>query len=149
MVQGVRLEPELLRQLRRSLASQGQSDRVLLPGEKQVLRDPGLIDAVVAAVQRRYAPDLPPGWDAPGAATELIYWETDWVASARDVFRRSVAIAAAQGVQGFLHAGEALVRLTEFGKSHGPLAETDGRSWMIADAPLFTDAMANADLLNR
>lgn len=148
MLQGIPLEPKLLERLRRGLASE-RLDGQRLQGERQVVRDPALIDEVIAAVQRRYAPHPPRGWDAGGRATELIYWETDWVALAREVFRRSVTMAADRGPRGFVHSGEVLVASERSDESSSRRMDVGGPAWTMTDAPLFTDAMANADLLNR
>ena len=82
---------------------------------------------------------IPLGWDDDD---DINIWrfETDWVKAGREVIR--VSLAAARDAA--THGGEALV-----GPPEGPNRNDDAPSWMISDAPLFTDQRPNADILNR
>ena len=82
---------------------------------------------------------VPYGWDDPGL-TVLWRFETDWVKAGREVVR--VSLNAARDAA--THGGEALV-----GPLEGPQRNDETPTWMIQDAPLFTDQRPNADILNR
>jgi spermidine synthase len=80
----------------------------------------------------------PVGWDDAAEAKMVWRRETDWVKAAREVWRVSL-IGAKDAAT---HGGAALV---------GPLEnERAGAeaTWGIPDAPLFTDQMPNADIVN-
>lgn len=81
----------------------------------------------------------PLGWADATAARYLYRRETDWVKAAREVWR--VSLNAAR--DGATHGGEALV-----GPVDGPERESATANWTIGDAPLFTDQMPNADIVN-
>ena len=77
------------------------------------------------------------GW-AVRAGDGLHLRETDWVAAARESFRLSVITARDEN-----HDGETLV-----GPSELERATIKKPTWIIKDAPLFTDQMPNADIYN-
>jgi hypothetical protein len=96
--------------------------------------DGTLVLQVMEAVQRSGI-QLPLGWPDE-AADQLHRREIDWVLAARETFRLGVLCGRDVSSE-----GESLV---------GPLeAERQGPvTWMIPDAPLFTDQMPNADIVN-
>lgn len=81
----------------------------------------------------------PLGWADANGARSLFRRETDWVKAAREVWRVSMNSAR----DGATHGGEALV-----GPVDGPERESAAANWTIGDAPLFTDQMPNADIVN-
>ena len=81
----------------------------------------------------------PLGWAEANGARSLYRRETDWVKAAREVWRVSMNSAR----DGATHGGEALV-----GPVDGPGRESASANWTIGDAPLFTDQMPNADIVN-
>ena len=81
----------------------------------------------------------PVGWDDSADAKLVWRRETDWVKAAREVWR--VSLIAAKDATA--HSGEALV-----GPLEGPDRESAAVTWGIPDAPLFTDQMPNADIVN-
>jgi hypothetical protein len=100
--------------------------------KRTVLLDPGVGKAAAET-----------GWNE--RATFATMRRIDWVLHAREAFSTSVASAKDQAQHGAL-------ALT--GPPEGPQRETQqtsalGANWKIADAPLFTDAMPNADIYNR
>ncbi|GDY12539.1 hypothetical protein LBMAG53_14170 [Planctomycetota bacterium] len=101
--------------------------------------DIGLIEQAQRAVQASTGLRLT-GWDRPGKF--LIRVDTDCVLLPREVSRLAQIIIKDHD----LTDGEALV---------GPLDPPGGErprqaaTWTIADAPLFTDQMPNADIWNR
>jgi Spermine/spermidine synthase domain len=97
----------------------------------QVLR------AVDTAVKDGKVRAMPFGWNDRKNMGMVQRRETDWVLAARETFRISVLLARDPNF-----SGEALV---------GPLeSERSGKNpnWIIAEAPLFTDQMPNADIFN-
>ena len=77
------------------------------------------------------------GW-AERAGDSLHLRETDWVAAARETFHLSVITARDEN-----HDGETLV-----GPPESERATIKKPTWIIKDAPLFTDQMPNADIYN-
>lgn len=102
--------------------------------------DRALILQGMAAV--RAAPGLPfrRGWDAEARELLLIRRVVDWVAWPRETWRASIAFAA----NPTLHDPDQLV-----GPVDGPERESAPQSWLMLDAPLFTDQTPNADIVNR
>ncbi len=81
---------------------------------------------------------FPLGWaDAPEAK---VLWrrEIDWVKGAREVWRVTMINARDANT----NSGESLV-----GPLEGPQRDSAMVNWTIADAPLFTDQMPNADIV--
>ena len=81
----------------------------------------------------------PLGWDAAADAKLMIRREIDWVKATREIWH--VSLRAARDANA--HGGEALV-----GPLEGPEREHAEATWQITDAPLFTDQMPNADIVN-
>jgi len=101
--------------------------------------------AVLADHQQRGLPP-PAGWAELQDADRLFFERIDWVDHARRVFRNSVEIARLPaGIGRFAHQGIMLVG-PEDEQRRAELA--DDPTWIIDDAPLFTDARPNADILN-
>lgn len=102
--------------------------------------DTQLIDQVYrAADELTKAGKLEPavGW-AERAGDTLHLRETDWVAAARETFRLSVITARDEN-----HDGDTLV-----GPQESERKNIGKPTWIITDAPLFTDQMPNADIYN-
>ena len=97
--------------------------------------DPQLVAAVADAGRAlRYAT----GWDDHGAAA-VVRTATDVVLVPREIWRVSTTFAR----RAALNDPEALVGPVDgMGRPSTP-------TWLISDAPLFTDQMPNADILNR
>ena len=110
--------------------------------------DQNAVDLARAAVRRWHAEHAsdptPLGWGAGGdgkpSASQLRRRETDWLQASREVWR--VSINAARDAS--RHSADALV-----GPVDGPEREAATPNWTITDAPLFTDQMPNADIVNR
>jgi hypothetical protein len=83
---------------------------------------------------------LPLGWTDLGDATYIQRRDTDWVLAGRETFRASV-IAARDGTK---WSGEALTGDVE----QGERPRIKDATWLIPDAPLFTDQRPNADIYN-
>lgn len=83
--------------------------------------------------------ELPLNWGERTDNTQLVYSYTDWVAFTRSVWRRALAAADERDSRArFVHAGTTIV------------GEPDARDRaLIPDAPEFTDAQPNADVMNR
>jgi spermidine synthase len=96
--------------------------------------DVTLVREAMEAVQRSGI-QVPLGWPDE-AADQLHRREIDWVLAARETFRLGVLCG-----RDVSSDGEALVGPLE-GERTGPV------NWIIADAPLFTDQMPNADIVN-
>ncbi len=109
--------------------------------------DPSTISAARRAVAAWYAAERsrlkltesPLGWSDAPEARGLLRREIDWVKASREVWR--VSLLAARDASA--HGGEALV-----GPLEGPERDDDHPTWRISDAPLFTDQMPNADIVN-
>jgi hypothetical protein len=84
---------------------------------------------------------VPKGWNERGEVTKLYRCETDWVLAGRETFRVSVENARDSSK----HSGEALTGDLPEGSERDAVRNP---TWIIADAPLFTDQMANADIFN-
>lgn len=81
----------------------------------------------------------PMGWDSLQQAKTVYRREVDWVKATREIWH--VSLRAARDANA--HGGEALV-----GPVEGPEREQAEATWKITDAPLFTDQMPNADIVN-
>jgi hypothetical protein len=95
-------------------------------------------NALDEALAKGRLKQMPFGWSDRQQVTMLERRETDWVLAARELFHTVVNVARDPN-----YGGEALV---------GPL-EAERKAvttpnWIITDAPLFTDQMANADIFN-
>jgi spermidine synthase len=77
------------------------------------------------------------GW-AERAGDSLHLRETDWVAAARETFRLSVITARDEN-----HDGDNLV-----GPQESERQAAGKPTWIIKEAPLYTDQMPNADIYN-
>lgn len=109
--------------------------------EFRLVDDPAVIGRVrTAALAWAQAEGLPAplGWDrAPKA---LVVRRTDWLKAAREVWRVSIQA----GRDAAKHGADALV-----GPIDGSPDRNDAQpTWIIGDAPLFTDQMPNADIVN-
>lgn len=80
------------------------------------------------------------GWNDPSVDAVHIQ-HRDWVQYSRAVWRLSVQAAMTRKGRAFAHGAELLVGAPE-------ASAEDRRDAMIPDAPLFTDAMPNADIYN-
>lgn len=94
--------------------------------------------AVDEALSKGQLKSMPFGWDQRGQIAMLERRETDWVLAARELFRTVVAVARDPSFD-----GEALV-----GPLEAERATIKTPTWLIKDAPLFTDQMPNADIFN-
>ncbi len=81
----------------------------------------------------------PLGWDDAANVKGMMRREIDWVKATREIWH--VSLRAARDANA--HGGEALV-----GPPEGPEREHAEATWQITDAPLFTDQMPNADIVN-
>ncbi len=81
----------------------------------------------------------PLGWADATDAKILFRREIDWVKATREIWH--VSLRAARDANA--HGGEALV-----GPLDGPERDKAEATWQITDAPLFTDQMPNADIVN-
>lgn len=90
------------------------------------------------ADQERIA--LPEGWREIGSADAIQRRDTDWVLAARETVRTSVATAR----DATKWSGVALTGDVEQGERPAVKEPT----WLIPDAPLFTDQRPNADIYN-
>jgi hypothetical protein len=111
--------------------------------QRWMTKDTALMDQLFQAVHDAVAKgalrEYPKGWAQ--RSNDIVYMErreSDWVLTARDLFRNVVQVARDPN-----YDGEALV---------GPLEAERPASgmitWTIVDAPLFTDQMPNADIFN-
>ena len=107
----------------------------------RIVDDKAVIAKVRAAAltwaAREHLPE-PLGWQDPGFASLLIR-RTDWLKASREVWRVSIQA----GRDAAKHGAEALV-----GPVDGPDRDDRNPTWIIGDAPLFTDQMPNADIVN-
>jgi hypothetical protein len=94
--------------------------------------------AVDEALSKGRLKSMPFGWEKRTQVAMLERRETDWVLAARELFRIAVAVARDPS-----YDGEALV-----GPLEAERAAIKTPTWLIKDAPLFTDQMPNADILN-
>ena len=109
--------------------------------EFRVIDDKAVIAKVRAAglawaAQEGLAPPL--GWNDPSLHS-LLLRRTDWLKASREVWRVSIQA----GRDAAKHGAEALV-----GPLEGPDRDDRNPTWIIGDAPLFTDQMPNADIVN-
>ena len=109
--------------------------------EYRLVEDKGIVAKVRAAAHAWAAREglpQPLGWGDEAHA--LLIRRTDWLKASREVWRVSIQA----GRDAAKHGADALV---------GPVdgsPERDDRNptWIIGDAPLFTDQMPNADIVN-
>ncbi len=104
--------------------------------------DRALIDVAFRAVDEAVAKgrlkQMPFGWKQRQQVGMMERRETDWVLAARELFRTAVLVARDPS-----YGGEALV-----GPLEAERAAITKPNWIITEAPLFTDQMANADIFN-
>ncbi len=141
------LDPSFLELLDRGMHQTTQ--RFQAPGgHVAVSNDRVLIGMAGDVVKRAYGGRAPLGWDKIPAEVALVQEETDWVQLARDSFRYTAQLAGAHSVA----PPEAADALDEDDVRVGVWFPNglDGQpvSWIIRDAPLFTDARPNADIAN-
>jgi len=128
--------------LKGRMSVQPRSPNQLQYAQVWLSKDRELIDQVFRVAQEAVTKgtllELPKGWTDRSAAVIIERRETDWVLAARDLFRYVVQVARDPN-----YSGEALVGPLEAERTPGMPA-----TWTIKDAPLFTDQMPNADILN-
>lgn len=83
---------------------------------------------------------VPLGWDKNNDANAIQFRDTDWVIAERETFRTSVSTAR----DASKWSGVALTGDVEQGE-RPPVQEP---TWLIPNAPLFTDQRPNADIYN-
>ena len=97
-----------------------------------------IMNAADDAVAKGKMKELPFGWKNRAEATLIERRETDWVMTARDLFRTVIRVARDSN-----YSGESLV-----GPLEAKRANAGTPNWIITDAPLFTDQKPNADIFN-
>lgn len=108
-----------------------------------MISDRAAVDRAVRALRAHLAKEglrMPLGWNDPGSADALQRQDTDWVLATRETVRTSVATARDSAKW----SGEALTGDVEQGERKAVKDPT----WLIPDAPLFTDQRPNADIYN-
>jgi len=128
--------------LKSRMAAQPRKTNVFQNAQVWVSEDKALIDQIFQVARDATAKgvyrEIPFGWSNRSDVAYLERREIDWVMSARELFHHVVQVARDPN-----YGGEALV---------GPLeAERKGvtmPTWIIKEAPLFTDQMPNADIFN-
>ena len=110
-----------------------------------VTEDRGTIERAVRALgewatKERFI--LPLGWNEVGDSTAIQRRDADWVLAERETLRVSVATAR----DGTKWSGEALTGDQDVPQGERPPVANP--TWLIPDAPLFTDQRPNADIYN-
>jgi SAM-dependent methyltransferase len=108
-----------------------------------ISEDRGVVEQAIRAVQEWSVKErqIPPlGWSDIGDSNCIQRRDTDWVLASRETLR--VSLATARDVTKW--SGEALTGDIEQGE-RPPVANA---TWLIPDAPLFTDQRPNADIYN-
>lgn len=135
-----RADPSLRAQM---TAGRHSADAVQVPIVSES-NDRKLVERVVHAVKTLAAKEsraTGEGWHELGDASIIMRQEMDWVLAARETVRTSVATAR----DATKWSGVALTGDVE----QGERAAVQEPTWLIPDAPLFTDQRPNADIYNR